>query len=68
MSLLPEIEFITIDKGAGLAALPALRRSLRGRRFDVLLHLQLSLRASLASLAVRATLRLGFDRARAPVC
>ena len=65
MSLLPGIEFITIDKGAGLAALPALRRSLRGRRFDALLHLQLSLRASIASLAVRAKLRLGFDRARA---
>jgi heptosyltransferase I len=65
MSLLPGIEFITIDKGAGLAALPPLRRSLRGRRFDVLLHLQLSLRASLASLALRARLRLGFDRARA---
>ena len=65
MSLLPGIEFITIDKGAGLGALPELRRSLQGRRFDALLHLQLSLRASIASLAVRAKLRLGFDRARA---
>jgi heptosyltransferase I len=65
MTLLPEVEFIIIDKRAGLAALPALRRAVRGRRFDVLLHMQLSLRASLASLAVRATLRLGFDRPRA---
>jgi heptosyltransferase I len=65
MTLLPGVEFITIDKRTGLAGLPALRRALRGRRFDALLHLQLSLRASLASLAVRASLRLGFDRARA---
>jgi heptosyltransferase I len=66
MALLPEVEFITIDKRAGFgAAAAALRRELRGRRFDVLLHMQLSLRASLASLAVRAPLRFGFDRARA---
>jgi heptosyltransferase I len=38
---------------------------LRARRFDALLHMQLSLRASLASLCVRSPLRVGFDRARA---
>lgn len=65
MSLLPGVEFITIDKSAGLAALPALRRALQGRCFDVLLHMQLSIRASLASLAVRARRRIGFDLARA---
>jgi heptosyltransferase I len=65
MTLLPGVEFITIDKSAGLGALPALRAALAGRRFDLLLHMQLSLRASAASLAVRATRRLGFDRARA---
>jgi len=65
MTLLPEVEFIIIDKRAGIAALPALRRALRGRRFDLLLHMQLSLRASLASLALHSPVRLGFDRARA---
>ncbi|HWW21480.1 MAG TPA: glycosyltransferase family 9 protein [Steroidobacteraceae bacterium] len=65
MSLLPEIEFITIDKRDGLRAARRLRSALQGRRFDVLLHLQLSLRASLLSAFVPATLRLGFDRARA---
>jgi heptosyltransferase I len=65
MSLLPGVEFITIDKRAGLAAARSLRAALRGRRFDVLLHLQLSLRASLVSALISANIRLGFDRARA---
>jgi heptosyltransferase I len=65
MSVLPEVEFITIDKRAGLGAARALRRALIGRRFDLLLHMQLSLRASLISTLIQAKLRLGFDRARA---
>lgn len=65
MSLLPGVEFIIIDKAAGWSAAAALRRALADRRFDVLLHMQLSLRASLASLAVRADTRIGFDRPRA---
>jgi heptosyltransferase I len=65
MSLLPGVEFITIDRNAGLRAVPDVRAALRGRRFDWLLHLQLSARASLVSTLVRATHRLGFDRARA---
>src|SRR6202140_1404091 len=65
MSLLPGVEFITIDKHAGLAAARTLRTALRGRRFEVLLHMQLSLRASLVSALIRANVRLGFDRARA---
>ena len=65
MSLLPEVEFITLDKRAGLGGLRALRRALRGRRFDLLLHLQLSLRASAVAAVVPARIKLGFDRDRA---
>ncbi|MGH8269705.1 MAG: glycosyltransferase family 9 protein, partial [Steroidobacteraceae bacterium] len=65
MELIGGVEFITVDKRAGLAACRDLRSRLRGRRFDVLLHMQLSLRASLLSLVVPAAVRLGFDRARA---
>jgi heptosyltransferase I len=65
MELIDGVEFITVDKRAGLAAGRDLHASLRGRRFDVLLHMQLSLRASLLSRLVPATVRLGFDRARA---
>jgi heptosyltransferase I len=65
MRLLGDVEFITVDKGAGLAARRDLARALAGRRFDVLLHMQLALRASVLSTAIRADVRLGFDRARA---
>jgi heptosyltransferase I len=65
MSLIDGVEFITVDKRAGLAARRSLRAELRGRRFDVLLHMQLSLRASLAARLVQADIKLGFDRPRA---
>ncbi len=61
----PGIDFIDFDKAAGLRAYPRLREKLRGQRFDLLLHMQMSLRASLASRCVHAPLRLGFDRERA---
>ena len=65
MSLIPEVEFITVDKRAGWRGLRDLRRQCQGRRFDVLLHLQLALRASLCAAVIPARLKLGFDRARA---
>ncbi|HWG69203.1 MAG TPA: glycosyltransferase family 9 protein [Steroidobacteraceae bacterium] len=64
-ALLPEIEFITFDKRAMLGELRRLRTTLRGRRFDLLLDLQLSFRASLVSSLIRAPIKLGFDRQRA---
>ncbi len=62
---IPGVDFIIFDKSRRWAAFADLRRALRGRHFDVLLHMQMSLRASLASLMIRADIRLGFDRARA---
>lgn len=58
------VEFIVFDKRGGRAALAQLRKALHGRRFDVLLHMQVSARANLLSRLVRAPLRLGWDRAR----
>ncbi|HXI48335.1 MAG TPA: glycosyltransferase family 9 protein [Steroidobacteraceae bacterium] len=63
--LLPEIEFITFDKAATLRELRRLRTVLRGRRFDLLLDMQLSFRASMLSRLVDAPIKLGFDRQRA---
>ena len=65
MRLIEDVEFIIVDKEAGAGAWWAMRRQLAGRRFDVLLHMQLALRASLIARQVRATVKLGFDRARA---
>lgn len=62
---IPGIEFITFDKRGGRAAHRALREQLRGRTFDVLLHMQAALRASMISRLVKSPVRLGFDRARA---
>jgi heptosyltransferase I len=65
LGLIEGVEFITVDKRTGLAAGRDLRARLAGRRFDVLLHMQLALRASVISRLVPASLRLGFDRPRA---
>lgn len=65
MSLIEGVEFITVDKHSSRAARRELRAQLRSRQFDVLLHMQLALRASLIARQVRAQVKLGFDRARA---
>lgn len=62
---LPGVELVVFDKGRGWRAYADLRRSLAGRHFDVLLHMQVALRANLASLLIRARRKIGFDWARA---
>lgn len=61
---IPNVEFIVFDKVRGWRAFAALREALSERRFDVLLHLQVALRANLASALVHAPLRIGYDGAR----
>ena len=65
MHLLEDVELIIVDKRTGLSGWRELRARLRDREFDVLLHMQLALRASVLALSVRAPLKIGFDRARA---
>ena len=60
-----DIELVVLEKSRGRAGLSDLRRVLAGRRFELLLHMHASMRANLASLAVHAETRLGFDRERA---
>ncbi len=64
-AILPKVEFITFEKRAMTRELLRLREVLRGRRFDLLLDLQLSIRASLLSTLISSPVKLGFDRARA---
>lgn len=59
------VEFVVFDKSRKRAAYADIRRELRGRRFPVLLNMHASMRANIASLSVKADLRLGFDRTRA---
>ena len=65
VGLVPEIEFITFDKRHAWRDLRRFRAAIRERRFDLLLHMQLALRASFLSSYVRAPVKLGFDRQRA---
>ncbi len=62
---IPDIEFVVFDKSEGFSAYRKLYRQMRGRHFDVLLHMQMALRASIASRLIPADIRLGFDRRRA---
>jgi heptosyltransferase I len=65
MKLVDGVELITVDKHSGLSGLRNLRKQLHGRQYDVLLHMQLAIRASAMAYAVNAPIKLGFDRARA---
>ena len=64
-AIISDVEFITFDKNSMIGELRRLRSLLAARRFDLLLDLQLSLRASLVSILVHAPIKLGFDRGRA---
>jgi heptosyltransferase I len=65
MGIVPGIEFITFDKRRSHAEFARLKAILRGRRFDLLLHMQVAFRASLIARLVDAPIKLGFDRPRA---
>jgi heptosyltransferase I len=66
MSLIPDVELITVDKAAGLSAYSRLRTDMQRRgAFDLLLHLQLSIRASATAAFIPAPIKLGFDKPRA---
>jgi heptosyltransferase I len=65
MALVPGVELLPVDKRRFGGELARLRTVLAARRFDLLLNMQASLRASLLSTLVRAPVKLGFDRARA---
>ncbi len=62
---IPDIDFLVFDKARGRAAYRDVRNALRARRFDVALCMHASLRANLLVRSLPASVRLGFDRARA---
>jgi len=61
---LPGVEFVVFDKKAGFNAFRQLRKTLKDRSFDVLLHMQVAARANLLSTLVKASRRIGWDKPR----
>ena len=62
---IPDIEFIIFDKTKGWRAYLELRNQIKHQKFDVLLHMQISIRSSIASRFIKAPVRVGFDKDRA---
>ena len=58
------VEFIEYDKRSGVQGMRQLRGALRGRRFEVLMQMQVAARANLLSAFVPADRRIGYDKAR----
>lgn len=61
---LEDVEFVEFDKRSGLSGMRALRRALEGRRFGVLMQMQVAARANLLSAFIPAERRIGYDRKR----
>ena len=64
LKLIEGVRFIRFDKKEGFKAYLSLRKQLCEDYFDVLLHMQVSARANLASMFVNADVRLGWDTDR----
>ncbi|AXQ96936.1 glycosyltransferase family 9 protein [Pseudoalteromonas piscicida] len=61
---LPGVELVVFDKKQGKAALKALKAKFKGQKFDVLLHMQVALRANLVARVIPAKQKIGFDKGR----
>jgi heptosyltransferase I len=58
-------EILLFERGRGWRAFVDMRRMLASRRFDVVINLQVYLKAGVITALARAPMKLGFDRARA---
>lgn len=62
---LPGVEFVVFDKSTGKQAFTQLKHDLKPYHFDVLLHMQVALRANWAARFIKAKRKIGFDWQRA---
>ena len=62
---LPGVDFIIFDKSLGRQAYKQLKSDLNGTKFDVLLHMQVALRANIAAKIIQAKRKIGYDWHRA---
>ncbi len=61
---LPGVRFVIFDKTLGRAAYKQLKQDLNGETFDVLLHMQVAMRANLAASQINAARKIGYDWSR----
>lgn len=61
---LPKVRLVVFDKKSGWQAYQTLWAQLRYQIFDALLHMQYSLRASIATIGIKARYKIGFDHER----
>jgi heptosyltransferase I len=64
LECISNVRVIVFDKKQGWKGYLSLWRQLKDEHFDALLHMQYALRASLATLGIKAKYTLGFDRTR----
>ena len=62
---LPNVNVVVFDKKTGLSGMRAIWKQLSNQTFDVLLHMQLALRASVLTIGIKAKYKVGFNRTRA---
>lgn len=58
-------EFVLFDRKKGWGAFADVRRATRGKRFDLVIALQVYFKAGLVTAMLKSPRKLGFDRARA---
>lgn len=65
VSGLPGVNLVVFDKKQGKTAYKNLKERFKNVQFDVLLHMQVALRANLAAYCIPAKVKIGFDWQRA---
>ncbi len=64
LKVIKGVRFITFNKKGGIKAYFDLWKALKNDKFDVLLHMQVAARANIASLGIKADIKLGWDKKR----
>ena len=64
LKIIDGIRFVIFDKKNGLSEYFHLWKQLKSENFDVLLHMQVAARANIASLGIKANIKLGWDKSR----
>lgn len=64
LKIIDNVQFILFDKKNGLKEYKKLWYALKNENFDVLLQMQVAARANIASLGIKADIKLGWDKKR----